>query len=44
MEELRGGSVRRVRVPTYLLRPVLTLVMKLVRTSSEFIFFPILNW
>ena len=41
---LRGGLVCCVRVPLYLLRQVLTLAVKMVRTSSEFILFFILNW
>ncbi|KIJ97135.1 hypothetical protein K443DRAFT_106107, partial [Laccaria amethystina LaAM-08-1] len=43
-EVLRGGLACRVRVPIYLLRRVLSLAMKMVRTSSEFIFVSILNW
>jgi hypothetical protein len=38
-----GSSAGRIQVPIYLLRRVLTLAMKLVRISSEFIFFPIPN-
>ena len=43
-EVLRGGLPCRVRMPLYLLRRVLTLAVKMVRTSGEFIFFSILNW
>ncbi|EDR03597.1 uncharacterized protein LACBIDRAFT_307093 [Laccaria bicolor S238N-H82] len=35
---LRGSSARRVQVPIYLLLKVLVLAVKLVRTSSGFLF------